>query len=160
MEMEKLYKARTMATLEIETLIIGGGQAGLATSYYLTHQRQKHLVVERSDRAAGMWRNRSWDSFTLVTPNWAFKMPGVENNGVERDGFMPRHKVIEFFEEYISTFSLPVRYKADVFRSRRRTDGMYHTQTNLDDYESRNVVIATGFLSATKNSRVFEQSVS
>ena len=58
-----------------------------------------------------MWRNRSWDSFTLVTPNWAFKMPGAKNNGAERDAFMPRHKVIEFFEDYAITFGLPVRYK-------------------------------------------------
>ena len=78
MEMEKLYKARTMAALEIETLIIGGGQAGLATSYYLTHQHHKHLVLEQSEKPAAMWRNRIWDSFTLVTPNWALKMPGVK----------------------------------------------------------------------------------
>src|SRR5688572_25303039 len=150
MKMEKLHKPGTMATLEIDTLIIGGGQAGLATSFYLTRERQKHLVVERLERAAGMWRNRSWDSFTLVTPNWAFKMPGVENNGVAREGFMPRDKVIEFFEDYIATFGLPVSYKTDVLSVTKTEDGMYHTQTSTGDYRSRNVVIATGFYQQPK----------
>ena len=97
-----------------------------------------------------MWRNRSWDSFTLVTPNWAFKMPGANNNAGERDAFMPRHKVIEFFEDYAITFGLPVRYKTQVTSVTHTADGMYRTQTNLNDYESRNVVVATGFFHQPK----------
>jgi putative flavoprotein involved in K+ transport len=148
--MEKHYKPTIMATLEIDTLIIGGGQAGLATSFYLTRQRHKHLVIERLERAAGMWRNRCWDSFTLVTPNWAFRMPGVENNGVERDGFKPRHKVIEFFEDYIATFGLPVSFKTEVLSVTKTEDGMYQSQTTAGDYRSRNIVMATGFYQQPK----------
>ena len=134
-----------MAAIEIDTLIIGGGQAGLATSYYLTRQGHKHIVLEQSEKAAGMWRDRSWDSFTLVTPNWAFKMPGAKSNGVERDAFMPRHKVVEFFEDYAITFGLPVKYKTQVISVTHTKDGRYNTQTNGNDYQSRNVVVATGF---------------
>ena len=148
---KRLYnKVRPMATIEIDTLIIGGGQAGLATSYYLTRQGHRHVVLEQSEKAAAVWRNRSWDSFTLVTPNWAFKMPGGKNNGVERDAFMPRHKVIEFFEDYAITFGLPVTYKTQVISVTQMADGMYHTQTNLNDYKSRNVVVATGFFQHPK----------
>ena len=139
-----------MAAIEIDTLIIGGGQAGLATSYYLTRQGHRHVVLEQSEKAAAVWRTRSWDSFTLVTPNWAFKMPGAKNNGVERDAFMPRHKVIEFFEDYAITFGLPVTYKTQVISVTQMADGMYHTQTNLNDYQSRNVVVATGFFQHPK----------
>ena len=138
-----------MATIEIDTLIVGGGQAGLATSYYLTRQGHSHVVVEQSDKAATMWRDRSWDSFTLVTPNWSFKMPGA-NNGADRDAFMPRQKIIEFFEDYATTFGLPVRYKTQVISVTQMADGRYRTQTNLNDYQSRNVVIATGFFQQGK----------
>ena len=97
-----------------------------------------------------MWRDRSWDSFTLVTPNWSFKMPGAKNNDAERDAFMPRHKIIEFFEDYAITFGLPVKYKTQVISVTQMADGRYHTQTNLNDYQSRNVVIATGFFQHPK----------
>ena len=60
----------------IDTLIIGGGQAGLATSFYLKKQGREHLVLERADRPGAAWQQR-WDSFTLVTPNWAFRLPGM-----------------------------------------------------------------------------------
>ena len=73
-----------MVTTKTDTVVVGGGQAGLAVSYYLSRQSHGHIVLEQSDSAAAMWRNRSWDSFTLVTPNWAFKMSGANNNGVER----------------------------------------------------------------------------
>ena len=143
-------KNRAMAAIEIDTLIIGGGQAGLATSYYLTRQGHKHIVLEQSEKAGAVWRNRSWDSFTLVTPNWAFKIPGAKSNGADRDGFMPRHKVIEFFEDYASSFGLPVTYKTQVISVTQTADGMYRTQTNLNDYLSNNVVVATGFFQQPK----------
>ena len=60
----------------IDTLIIGGGQAGLATSFYLKKQGREHLVLERADRPGAAWQQR-WDSFTLVTTNWAFRLPGA-----------------------------------------------------------------------------------
>jgi putative flavoprotein involved in K+ transport len=139
-----------MATIEVESLIIGGGQAGLATSYYLTRQGHRHVVLEQAEKAAAAWRTRCWDSFSLVTPNWSFKMPGRKNNGVERDAFMPRNKVIEFFEDYAITFGLPITYKTQVISVTQMADGMYHIQTNLNDYKSRNVVVATGFFQHPK----------
>lgn len=52
----------------IQTVIIGGGQAGLSLSYYLTQAGHDHLVLESAAGAGEAWRQR-WDSFTLVTPN-------------------------------------------------------------------------------------------
>ena len=54
----------------IETIIVGGGQAGLAISYYLKQEGREHLVLERAPAIANAWRNQRWDSFTLVTPNF------------------------------------------------------------------------------------------
>ncbi|WP_158680539.1 FAD-dependent oxidoreductase [Nostoc sp. 'Lobaria pulmonaria (5183) cyanobiont'] len=50
----------------IETVIVGGGQAGLSISYYLTQEGCQHIVLERSPQASNAWRNQRWDSFTLV----------------------------------------------------------------------------------------------
>lgn len=61
----------------VDILIVGGGQAGLCLSYYLLQQEREHLILEKSQSAADSWRNHRWDSFTLITPNWAFRLPGA-----------------------------------------------------------------------------------
>ena len=61
----------------VETVIIGGGQAGLATSYNLNQSGREHIVLEQAAQAGNAWRNGRWDSFTLVTPNWSFRLPGA-----------------------------------------------------------------------------------
>jgi putative flavoprotein involved in K+ transport len=58
----------------VNTLIVGGGQAGLTVSYYLTEQGREHLVLEQSNKPAEAWRNHRWDSFTLNTPNWQTRL--------------------------------------------------------------------------------------
>jgi len=68
--------------------IVGGGQAGLATSRELTKAGLEHVVLERG-RVGETWRSR-WDSFRLVTPNWTVRLPDGHYAGPEPDGFMPR----------------------------------------------------------------------
>lgn len=53
----------------IDTVIVGGGQAGFATSYWLQQTRHNHVVLERAAEAVNVWRNHRWDSFSMVTPN-------------------------------------------------------------------------------------------
>ena len=93
----------------VQTVIIGGGQAGLATSYWLTQHGHEHIILEQAAQAANAWRNDRWDSFTLVTPNWATRMPGADPNG-----YMPRDELVAYFEQYIERFQLPVRYNTRV----------------------------------------------
>ena len=47
----------------LDTVIVGGGQAGLATSYFLTQQGREHVVLEQASQAGNVWRNWRWDSF-------------------------------------------------------------------------------------------------
>jgi putative flavoprotein involved in K+ transport len=61
---------------QVEVVVIGGGQAGLAISYYLTQQGRTHVVLEQATQVAPAWRHGRWDSFTLVTPNWTVRLPG------------------------------------------------------------------------------------
>jgi putative flavoprotein involved in K+ transport len=69
----------------VDVVIIGGGQAGLSVSYFLTQQGCKHLVLEK-DRIGESWRKR-WDSFHLVTPNWMLQLPGFPYRGDNPDAF-------------------------------------------------------------------------
>ena len=77
----------------IQTIIIGGGQAGLSTSYFLCQKGHEHLVLERASQAGSVWQNDRWDSFTLLTPNWSIKLPGMSYSGNNPDGFLSRMKM-------------------------------------------------------------------
>ena len=86
-------------SLHIETVIIGGGQAGLAVSYYLSQQDRPHIVLEQAAQAGNAWRNHRWDSFTLNTPNWQSCLPGAKIPGEDADGFLLRGEIVAYFEE-------------------------------------------------------------
>ena len=126
----------------MDTIIIGGGQAGLAASYHLTQRGREHLVLEQAGRAAESWRKR-WDSFTLITPNWMNRLPGAEYHGDEPDAFMPRDQVVAYIEAYAQRFALPVRYGIRVSAVEPIENG-YRVRATDVDFEARSVVIATG----------------
>ncbi|OGN96271.1 MAG: FAD-dependent oxidoreductase [Chloroflexi bacterium RBG_13_50_21] len=126
----------------IDTIVVGGGQGGLSTSYYLKQQGRGHIVLEQAYQAAQVWRNR-WDSFTLNTPNWMTRLPGAEYQGNDPDGFMPRDEVVAYFEAYIERFELPVRYGIRV-TSVEPIEAGYLVSTDDGEFAAANVVIATG----------------
>ena len=135
----------------IETVIIGGGQAGLAASFYLTRQKREHVVLEQAAQAGHAWRDDRWDSFTLVTPNWSFRLPGAEYQGDDPGGFMPRDEIVARFEQYVDRFRLPVRFNTTVTSVERKPDGSgYRVETDGAQYESNNVVVATGLFQRPK----------
>jgi putative flavoprotein involved in K+ transport len=130
----------------MDTVVVGGGQAGLSVSYYLTRQRQEHVVLEQADAPADAWRKHRWDSFTLNTPSWQSQLPGAEHRGVDPDAFMTRAEIVAYFEDYVRRFRLPVRYGTQVRRVERDPiRGKYYVTTS-DGHEivARNVVMATG----------------
>lgn len=136
---------------KIETLIIGGGQAGLSLSYYLNKREREHIVLEKSSQVADAWRNRRWDSFTLITPNWSFKLPGAEYDGSEPYGFMPKSEIISRFEQYEQENHMPVSYSTEVTRVEPMEDHFrYRIYTNNKTYESKNVIMATGMFQKGK----------
>ena len=79
----------------INTVIVGGGQAGLAISYYLKQEGREHVVLERAPAVVHAWRHERWDSFTLVTPNFQVRMPGAEYKGDDPYGFMSKADVVK-----------------------------------------------------------------
>lgn len=133
----------------IDTLVIGGGQAGLATSRFLQQHQIEHLILEQSMQAAQAWRNDRWDSFALLTPNWTLQMPGAEYRGDDPDGFLPREQIVAYFENYIGRFNLPVRYGMRVTDVTAR-DGGYRVVTAQQEFQASQVVVATGLFQRPK----------
>jgi len=127
----------------IDTVIIGGGQAGLAISYYLSQEDREHVVLERAPAVAHAWRNERWDSFTLVTPNFQVRMPGAEYEGSDPYGFMSLAQVIEYFDDYVKRFRLPVYCGVEAF-SVEQMGPSYLVRTSEGNHMAENVVIATG----------------
>jgi hypothetical protein len=78
----------------------GAGQAGLAVSHFLSELSQDHVVLERANRPGDAWRNHRWDSFTLNTPRWQSRLPGVQYGEDDPDGCMPREEVVTHFEDF------------------------------------------------------------
>lgn len=127
----------------VETIIIGGGQAGLALSYYLQHHGREHVILERAQQPANAWRTQRWDSFTLVSPNWFLRMPGAPYDGPEPDGYLPLAGVLRYFEAYIQRFALPVRFGVEATALEPLERG-YRVETSSGPLTAANVVVATG----------------
>ena len=135
----------------LNTIIIGGGQSGLATSYYLQQQQVEHVVFEQAAQAGNAWRNSRWDSFSLLTPNWTLQMPGAEYQGNDPDGFLPRGEIVAYFEDYVKRFDLPVQYGARVTAVEHLADsGKYQVTTDRDVWLADHVVVATGLFQGPK----------
>ena len=127
---------------DVHTLVIGGGQAGLATSYWLTQAGLPHLVLERQTRLGGSWHDR-WDSFCLVAPNYTLLLPGMPYDGPDPDGFMPRDEVVRYVRDYAERIAAPVRLGTGV-RRLAAANGGFEAHTDAGTLRARNVVLATG----------------
>ena len=133
-----------MATEQRYTIIIGGGQAGLAMSYLLTQQGRDHVVLEKSKRIGESWRQR-WDSFTLVTPNWQLKLPGFPYQGNDPDGFLTRDEVVAYLQDYADLFAPPIRFGTEVISLEQNDEANgYLVYTEDQVYEAPNVVVTVG----------------
>jgi len=131
-----------------DTIIIGAGQAGLATSYYLKQQGRDHIIFEQAHQVASAWSKR-WNSFTLITPNWMTRLPGAPYTGSNPNGFMTRREVVNFFEAYVERFQLPIRFGIHVNSVAPLKPG-YRVSTNRGDFTAANVVVAAGFYQEPK----------
>jgi putative flavoprotein involved in K+ transport len=123
--------------------VVGGGQAGLATSWHLRQRGIEHVVIER-ERVGHEWRERRWDSFCLVTPNWQCRLPGFPYDGDDPDGFMPGADVVGYLEKYAASFDPPLVEGVAVTRLRRTPAGVFALATTAGNCTADQVVVATG----------------
>lgn len=127
---------------EVDTLVVGAGQAGLATSYWLSQAGVQHQLLERRPALGGAWQDR-WDAFVLNTPNFSLALPGMPYDGPEPEAFMPRADVVDYMRKYAETVGAPVRTDTDVTRI-APSGGGFSAETNRGGWRARNVVLATG----------------
>jgi len=128
----------------VETAVIGAGQAGLAMSWWLTQAGREHVVLEARDRLGGGWLKR-WDSFCLVTPNWSVRPPGLPYDGTDPDGYMPRDALVAYMDRYGRSFDAPVVFGARVTRLvPGGADHRLDLETERGNLTARDVVVATG----------------
>jgi len=129
-------------TESVDVAIIGAGQAGLATSWYLTQANVDHVILE-AGRVAETWRTRRWDSFCLVTPNWTVKLPGGEYAGPDPDGYMNLTELVDHFQLWADSFHAPVQESCSVAALDADSNNFVLT-TSSGKIRARTVVVASG----------------
>ncbi|MSO99460.1 MAG: FAD-dependent oxidoreductase [Acetobacteraceae bacterium] len=133
-----------MQVEHVETLVIGGGQAGLTMSHQLSKRGRPHLVLERH-RIAERWRTERWDGLRFQTPNALVQLPDFPLPHTGPDGFASRDEIVDFIAAYASFIAAPVRCGVEV-TALRRSDGAagFMVETSGGRIEGGNVVVATG----------------
>lgn len=133
-----------MPVEKIETLIVGGGQAGLAMSEQLSLRGLSHLVLERH-RIAERWRSERWDSLRANGPAWHDRLPAMAIPDVDPDSFPSRDQMADYFAAYALRIAAPIRCGVVVTALHRKPDGSGFTaETSEGVIEATNVVAATG----------------
>jgi len=123
----------------IPTVVIGAGQAGLATGYHLARRGQQFVILDGRDRIGDAWRSR-WDSLRLFTPARYDALPGKRFPAPTRT-FPTKDEFADYLENYARHFELPVRTKARV-RRLSRPNGRFRIDTDTGSLEASNVVVA------------------
>ncbi|CAN0090020.1 unnamed protein product [Ectocarpus sp. 12 AP-2014] len=133
-----------MTVQTIDTLVVGGGQAGVAMSEHLSKQGVPHLVLERN-RIAEAWRTRRWDSLMTNGPVWHDRFPGLEFDGLDPDAFAAKEQVAAYFEVYAKKINAPIRTGVDVKSvERNKNRPGFSVETSEGRMDVKRVVAATG----------------
>lgn len=128
----------------VETLIVGGGQAGLAMSEHLSHGGGSHLILERH-QIAERWRSERWDSLVANGPAWHDRFPSMQFSDMNPNGFAPKERVADYFVEYAKLIKAPIRCGVNVTKVEKHAGRLgFRVETSDGVIEATNVVAATG----------------
>jgi putative flavoprotein involved in K+ transport len=126
-----------------QTVIVGGGQVGLAAGYHLVRRGMEHVILDSRERIGDPWRAR-WPSLHLYTPAKYDELPGMRFPG-RRSAFPSTNEMADYLEAYAEHFELPVRTGIHVDGLSR--DGeRYEVSAGQRRYQADNVVVATGVM--------------
>ncbi len=127
----------------IDTIVVGGGQAGLSVSWHLKRKGREHVVLDRG-RIGDTWRQR-WDSFCLVTPNRFCQLPGFPYHGDEPNGFMLRDEIVAYVERFAKSFEPPYRGGVEARRVEPTSNGgRFSLDTSEGVLGTDKVIMAVG----------------
>jgi putative flavoprotein involved in K+ transport len=124
-----------------ETVVVGGGQAGLATGYHLARLGRPFVILDAGQRVGDAWRAR-WDSLRLFTPARYSGLPGMGFPAAAWH-YPTKDEVAEYLETYAARFQLPVRTGVRVDGLTRQGD-RYLVTAGERRFEAANVVVASG----------------
>jgi putative flavoprotein involved in K+ transport len=126
---------------QVETLIVGGGQAGLAVGYHLAQRGRSFLILDENERTGESWRSR-WDSLQLFTPAYLNSLPGLKFPG-PRSHCPTKNEMADYVETYAARFDLPLRRGIRV-NSVIKSNPRFIVSAGDHRFEADNVVLATG----------------
>ncbi len=132
---------------DVETVIIGAGQAGLATGYHLQRQGRSFVILDGNTRVGDQWRQQ-WDSLRLYTPAKYDGLPGMPFPA-KGWSFPGKDDVADYMESYAQRWELPIQLDTRVERLYPSRDGGYVVTTNREQITCANVVVATGTFGKT-----------
>ena len=128
---------------EVEAVVVGGGQAGVAMSEHLGNAGVPHVVLERG-RIAEKWRSGRWDSLVANGPAWHDRFPGLKFDG-DSEAFVPKEQVADYFEAYAEMIGAPIRCGVDVTSVQKHQGAQgFRVETSHGTIGARFVVAATG----------------
>jgi putative flavoprotein involved in K+ transport len=129
----------------LEVLVIGSGQAGLATGYYLKQAGYHFVIFDSNERIGDAWRKR-WDSLKLFTPAQYNNLPGLPCP-VPSGQLPSKDEMADYLEAYAAHFNLPVRLKTRV-NNLTREGHSYRVTAGTQQFIANHVVVATGAFQA------------
>ena len=130
-----------MKTERIDTVVIGGGQAGLASGYYLSQQKRDFVILDTHERAGDSWRKR-WDSLRLFTPTGFNNLPGMPFPK-SANRLPTKDEMADYLESYMAHFQLPMLFHTKADELAREGDA-YLIATGTLRLKANHVIVATG----------------
>jgi putative flavoprotein involved in K+ transport len=118
----------------------GGGQAGLATGYFLAERGLRFVILDASERIGDAWRKR-WDSLRLFSPAKLDALPGMPFPAPP-DSFPTKDEMADYLEAYAARFELPVQTNTRVERLSKTSDGTFLVETSQGRVYTRQVIVA------------------
>ncbi|WP_170514070.1 flavin-containing monooxygenase [Ruegeria atlantica] len=133
-----------MSIEKTDTLVVGGGQAGIALSEHLGNNDVPHIILEKN-RTAEAWRTGRWDALVANGPCWHDRFPSLQFNGDDPDAFVPKDRVAEYLVEYAEMVNAPIREGVEALNAKRLPgEGGFCVETTTGEIHAKRIVAATG----------------
>lgn len=135
------YRGDPPNDAELDVIVVGGGQAGLAMGWHLAERGLSFLILDASAKTGDVWRSR-WDSLELFTPVQYDSLPGMPFPGSGAT-YPTKDQVADYVQEYAANFQLPVKLNSQAV-GLDRVGNHFEVTTRNETFRAQQVVVATG----------------